>query len=75
MSNSLEYLKALLPYIKSFLARRLKLELHSKKVIWRKYGQGVDFLGYVCLSHYRVLRTKTKRRIFGKLQQKQSEAR
>ncbi len=73
VSNSLEYLKALLPHLKGFLTRHLKLELHSKKIICRKYEQGIDFLGYVCLPHYRVLRTKTKRRIFSKLQQKQSE--
>ncbi|MFA4819054.1 MAG: reverse transcriptase/maturase family protein [Patescibacteria group bacterium] len=54
-----------------FLAGKLKLRLHEDKVIIKSLVSGVDFLGYVCLPHYRVLRTKTKRRIFGKLQRKQ----
>ncbi len=36
----------------------------------RKYRQGVDFLGYVLLPHHRLVRTKTKRRMFRKLKQK-----
>jgi len=43
------------------------LELHPKKIVIRKQSQGIDFLGYVILPHYRLLRTKTKKRIFKKL--------
>ena len=49
-----------------FLRARLKLSLHSRKVIIRKSRQGIDFLGYVVLPHHRALRTKTKQRIFKK---------
>jgi retron-type reverse transcriptase len=52
--------------IEKFLARELKLFLHPDKIIIRKYHQGIDFLGYVVLPHYRVLRTKTKKRILRK---------
>ena len=56
--------------IEGFLNDRLKLELHPKKIILRKLGWGIDFLGYIVLPHYILPRTKTKRRIFNKLKQK-----
>lgn len=56
-------LASLLPSISSFLQNDLGLELHPNKVIIRKLRQGIDFLGYVTLPHYRVLRTKTERRM------------
>lgn len=67
LSNNREYLESLIPKLADFLDQRLKLKLHEKKIIIRKYAQGVDFLGYVVLPYYRVLRTKTKRRIMRKL--------
>ena len=53
--------------IDEFLNYNLSLSLHSDKIIIRKYRQGVDFLGYVVLPYHRVVRTRTKRRIFRKL--------
>ena len=46
-----------------FLKTNLCLSLHPNKIIIRKHGQGIDFLGYVVLPFHRVLRTRTKRRI------------
>ncbi|HDQ23058.1 MAG TPA: hypothetical protein ENN28_03765 [Candidatus Uhrbacteria bacterium] len=68
-----DYLKKLVPAINEFLQQNLKLDLHPNKIIIRKLRQGIDFLGYVVLSHYRVLRTKTKRRMFKKLKGKYSQ--
>ena len=48
----------------------LNLSLHPDKIIIRKYNQGIDFLGYVTLPHYRVLRTKTKKRMFRRINHK-----
>ncbi|MFH0852034.1 MAG: reverse transcriptase domain-containing protein [bacterium] len=62
-----EYLNGLIPLISDFLEERLKLTLHPDKIIIRKYRQGIDFLGYVVLPYYRVLRTKTKKRILKKM--------
>ncbi|MFH1111773.1 MAG: reverse transcriptase domain-containing protein [Patescibacteria group bacterium] len=62
-----EYLERLIPRFAEFLGQALKLELHKKKIIIRKYSQGVDFLGYVILPYYIVLRTKTKRRMLKRL--------
>jgi len=48
----------------------LNLSLHPDKIIMRKYNQGIDFLGYVTLPYYRALRTKTKKRMFKKINHK-----
>lgn len=58
-----KYLENLVLQIVNFLQDRLKLSLHPNKITIRKANQGVDFLGYVALPRYRVLRTKTKKRI------------
>ena len=68
-----EYLENLLPPINNFLKEKLSLKIHSKKFTIRKFSQGIDFLGYVVLPYYRVLRTKTKRRIFRKVLKRKSE--
>lgn len=57
-----ERLRDFIPWIQAWLWRERRLELHPRKVEIRKLGQGIDFLGYVTLPHYRVLRTKTKQR-------------
>lgn len=66
-------LERLLVPISSFLKEKLFLELHPKKISIRKSHQGIDFLGYVLLPHHRMLRTKTKQRIFRKLKQRTNE--
>jgi len=58
-----EYLGSLIPLVGNFLETNLKLSLHPKKIVIRKFSQGIDFLGYVILPHFRVLRTKTRQRI------------
>ena len=65
-----DYLKELLLTIKSFLKEKLKLKLHPSKVFIRKLSQGIDFLGYVVLPYHKVLRTKTKRRMFKRINSK-----
>jgi hypothetical protein len=62
-----KYLEDLLPKIELFLRKELKLELHPSKISIRKVRQGIDFLGYVVLPHHRMVRTRTKNRIFKKL--------
>jgi retron-type reverse transcriptase len=64
------YLENIIIPIRSFLAKELALELHPKKITIRKFRQGVDFLGYILLPHHRLLRTKTKQRIFKKLKKR-----
>ena len=70
VSNSSKYLEGLLPQIHGFLEKELKLNLHPKKISIRSYRRGIDFLGYVVLPYYRLLRTKTKWRVFRKLERR-----
>lgn len=58
--------------IELFLQKKLKLELHSGKIILRKLSWGIDFLGYIVLPHYVLPRTKTVKRMFKKLEEKRS---
>ncbi len=58
-----QYLKLLIPFIQHWLWQERRLCLHPNKTSVRKLSQGIDFLGYVTMPHYRVLRTKTKRRM------------
>ena len=70
VSDNELYLKNLINSIRSFLSDELGLELHPKKTNISKSHRGVDFLGYIVLPHYRLLRTKTKQRIFRKLKER-----
>ena len=67
VSDNRNYLEGLIPLIGKFLKESLTLNLHPSKVTIRKLHQGIDFLGYIILPHYRQLRTKTKKRILKKL--------
>lgn len=67
ISDDKKYLKELFGEIDLYLKTKLRLTLHPDKIEIRKLGQGIDFLGYVVLPHYKVLRTKTKKRMFGKI--------
>ncbi len=54
----------------AFLKTKLSLELHPRKVVIRDLRHGVDLLGYVALPQYRVVRTRTKRRILARVSPK-----
>lgn len=60
--------------IEQFLAERLQLQLHPKKVTVRKYSRGIDFLGYVERLYYRTLRTRTKWRIVRRINEKNADS-
>ena len=65
-----KYLDGLIAPIGRFLKNSLSLELHPNKISIRKFDQGIDFLGYIILPHYTLPRTKTKNRMFRKLEQR-----
>lgn len=50
-----------------FLEKELKLQLHKDKIFIKTLSSGVDFLGWVNFPDHRVLRNKTKHRMFEKL--------
>jgi len=66
-SENKEWLKKLIELIKEFLPQELKLEPHPNKIFIKTIASGVDFLGLVNFSNYRVLRTKTKARMLKKI--------
>jgi len=70
LSESKVELERLIPKIQEFLQNNLMLTLHPRKICLRKLSQGIDFLGYVALPHHRVLRTRTKRRMFKKIERR-----
>ncbi len=63
LSQDRHYLENLLEPIKSFLKNTLDLEIHPKKIFFRKFTSGIDFLGYVIFPNHTLARTKTKRRL------------
>ena len=67
------HLENIVIVIQKFLNLKLDLKLHPAKIIFRKLNQGIDFLGYIVLPHYIVIRTKTKRRMLKKLRIKKSQ--
>ena len=70
IANDRDYLERSLRAIRAFLLEKLKLGLHPNKVSIQSIGRGVDFLGYIQLPHYSLVRTKTRKRIWRKLHKK-----
>ncbi|MFW0862004.1 MAG: reverse transcriptase domain-containing protein [Candidatus Komeilibacteria bacterium] len=68
--NDIKYLKGLISKINIFLHDNLRLALHPGKVSINKASRGVDFLGYIIFPYHKMVRTKTKNRVFRKLRQK-----
>ena len=55
--------------IKNFLENKLKLNLHQDKIYIKTLASGVDFLGWVSFFNYRIIRIKTKKRMWRRLLQ------
>jgi len=73
VSSSRQYLEKLIPCITYFLDYELELKLHPKKIVIRKLRQGIDFLGYIIFPKHRLIRSKTKRRMFTKMRHRIEE--
>lgn len=67
ISDNKECLEKTISEIILFLKEKLLLAIHEEKTKIRKTRQGIDFLGYVVFQKHRLVRTKTKKRIFRKL--------
>lgn len=67
LSENKRWLENLIPKMSEFLEINLKLKIHPNKIFVKTFSSGVDFLGMVNFSHFRILRTKTKRRMLKKL--------
>ncbi len=60
-------LQGILPVLQDFLKEELLLKTHPEKTHIDTWSHGLDFLGYVSFPNHRVLRTKTKRRLFRRI--------
>ena len=67
LSEDKKYLEGLILKINNFLKNSLKLQMHPDKVFIKTLSSGVDFLGWINFSDHKVLRTKTKNRMFKKI--------
>jgi retron-type reverse transcriptase len=54
--------------INEFLRRELLLVLHPQKSSIHPLGHGVDFLGFRCFYHFRLLRRRNIRKMLGRLE-------
>ncbi len=70
LSEDRSWLEALIPEIREFLEKRLRLSLHPDKVFIKTLASGVDFLGWVNFPDHRVLRTTTKRRMIRRMRER-----
>lgn len=64
LHNSPAVLRDVLRVVRTWVWEERRLTLHPRKVSIRKLTHGVDFLGYVVLPRHKVLRTRTRRRMF-----------
>jgi RNA-directed DNA polymerase len=69
LSDNKFWLENTLVRIEEFLDDKLNLKLHPDKIFIKTLNSGIDFLGYVSLPHCRILRTRTKKRMFKRINQ------
>lgn len=70
LSQNRDDLLKLVKPVKEYLGKKLLLTIHPKKISLSTQARGVDYLGYINFPKYRILRTKTKKRILRLLNQK-----
>src|SRR3989344_173781 len=70
LSEDKDFLFSCIDTSRYFLRAKLNLELHPEKIVLRKLSWGIDFCGYIILPHYILTRTKTKRRMLRKIEER-----
>ncbi len=63
MSNDERWLRNQIPRISEFLENQLQLHLHPNKLFVKNLASGVDFLGWVHFSKFKVVRSTTQKRM------------
>lgn len=74
-SKDKEYLENIILIMRKFLEKELKLELHPDKVFIKTLASGLDFLGMINFPEYKILRTKTKRKMLKEISKKYQHSR
>jgi len=70
-----EYLKSLIPEIKSYLIEYLKLELHPNKIYLQHFTKGVKYLGAVIKPHRIYIANRTKGNFYEAIEKQNQIAR
>lgn len=73
LSHDKGWLTNIVPLVQDFLQTNLKVSLHPDKLLLKTFASGVDFLGWVHFPDHRVLRSKTKQRMFRNIRSSISE--
>ncbi len=73
--NDKEFLKWLIPKIKTYLNENLFLELHPNKIFLQHYSRGVKFLGAVIKPHRIYIANRTKGNFFTAIEKQNKIAR
>lgn len=62
------YLKSLIPIIRDYLSKELKLTLHEKKIYLQHYSKGIKYLGAVIKPHRIYIANRTKGNFYESIQ-------
>lgn len=68
LHNSKEQLKKWKAKIERFLKNKLRLELHLQKSKIISLSKGIDFVGFRCFWHYKLLRKRNVRKMVLKVE-------
>lgn len=70
---SREWLEGQIFIMREYLFSKRKLVLHPNKIVLRPFHHGIDWLGYALSPGYRVMRTKTRRRLWRNVKDRTEE--
>ena len=73
ISHDRAYLEKILKLMQDFLECKLNLVMHPNKISISTVASGVDFLGWIHFGEHKVLRTKTKQRMFRNIRIKEAK--
>src|SRR3989339_1351545 len=68
-SENKKYLENLIPQMQDFLQNELKLIIHPNKIFIKTLNSGMDYLGWINFFNFRILRTKTKKRMLNRIKE------
>lgn len=68
--HSRDWLIEQIPKIKRYVSQRLNLTLHPHKIILRPFRHGIDWLGYVLYPDRRMMRPRTRQRMWQDMNKK-----
>lgn len=75
LSHDKIWLESIIPRLEQFLQSGLLLTLHPDKLFLKTVASGIDFLGWKHFNDHRLIREKTKQRMFKKIKQSAKEER